>query len=222
MRGEHLVVEIEVTEVVRGDRAELVEHCARLSRLFGERLAVIHEQVGQDVASVESNGAHPRQVVESDLVDRNARRFDVQQTRDQPLHSDGDVAEADGAVTVVAQGPRDDADRIREVDDPDVVGSELPRARRDLEDDRDRSQGFRQAAGAGGLLSDAAARKRHGLVGEACGLPSDAQLHEHERRAVERTVEVVCDEELAAVAGGVEHPPRESADYLAAFGVGIL
>ena len=39
--GEHLVVEVEVTQVVRGDRAELVEHRARLGRLLRELVSVL-------------------------------------------------------------------------------------------------------------------------------------------------------------------------------------
>ena len=69
---------------------------------------------------------HPRQVVQPDLVDEHALRLDAEQARDRALEPDRDVAEADGAVTRIEQRPRDDPDRVREVDDP---GVRRPRAR---------------------------------------------------------------------------------------------
>ena len=101
-------------------------------------------------------------------------------------------------MTGVEQRPRDDPDRVREVDDPCVGRGALADALRDLEHDRDRAQRLGEAPGAGRLLADAAAGERHGLVGEARRLAADANLDEHEIGAVDRAVELAGDDELAA------------------------
>ena len=56
----------------------------------------------------------------------------------------------------------------------------------DVEHDRDRAQRLGQAAGAGGLLADAAALQRQRLVLIAGRLPADAQLEQHGVGAVQR------------------------------------
>ena len=81
---------------------------------------------------------------------------------------------------------------------------------------------FAEPAGAGRLLADAAAGERDRLVGEAGLLAADAELDQHERRAVERPVEVVRDRELPVVAGRVQHARGETADDLAALGVDVV
>ena len=57
---------------------------------------------------------------------------------------------------------------------------ELAHALGDAEHDRHRAQRLGEAARAGGLLADAAARERDGLVAEPRRLPADADLDEHE------------------------------------------
>ena len=188
----------------------------------GELVAVVGQQVGQDVVAVEQERAHPGQVVEADLVDEDALGLDAEQLRGEALEPDRDVAEPDRAVPGVEQAARDDPDRVREVDDPGVVGGELAHAGGDLEHDRDRAQRLAEPAGAGRLLADAAAGERDRLVGEPGLLPADAELDQDERGAVERAVEVVRDGELAVVAGRVEHPRGEPADDLAALGVDVV
>ena len=59
-------------------------------------------------------------MVEAHLVDDDALRRDAEQRRETALEPDRDVAEADGAMPCVEQRARDDADRVREVDDPRV------------------------------------------------------------------------------------------------------
>ena len=90
----------------------------------------------------------------------------------------------------VEQRARDDADRVREVDDPGASAPELANAVGDLEHDRHRAQRLGEPAGARRLLADAAAGERHRLVGEPRLLAADADLDEHEVGAVERAVEV--------------------------------
>ena len=100
--GEHAVVLVEVAEVVRGNRAELLEHRAWLSRLLGELVAVVGEELGQHVASVDLHSTYPGQMVQPDLVDEHSRGRDVEQPRDQPLHADRDVAEPHRAMPRIA------------------------------------------------------------------------------------------------------------------------
>ena len=60
----------------------------------------------------------------------------------------------------------------------------------DVEDDRNGPQRLRQTARTGGLLADAAALERPGLVLAARGLPTDAQLEQDRVRALDARVEV--------------------------------
>ena len=145
LRGEHLVVEVEVAEVVRRDRRRAVEQRARQVDVAGELVAVVGQQVGQHVVAVEPERAHPGQVVEADLVDQDPLGLDAEQLRGGALEPDRDVAEPDGAVAGVEQAARDDPDRVREVDDPGVVGGQLAHAGGDLEHDRNGAQRLRRA-----------------------------------------------------------------------------
>ena len=86
------------------------------------------EQLGEHVAPVDPRSAHPGQVVEPDLVDHDLLGLDAEQLREVPLEADRHVAEPDRPVALVEQRPRDDADGVREVDDPGAVGGALARA----------------------------------------------------------------------------------------------
>src|SRR5205085_2243382 len=116
--GEHLVVGVEVVQVVRPDDAELLAQPPRQLGPGRDLLAVLGEEIGQDVVAVDDHGPHPRQVVEADVVDEHAAGLDAEQPGEVALEPDRDVAEPDGAVARVEQGARDDPDRVREVDDP--------------------------------------------------------------------------------------------------------
>ena len=128
-------------------------------------------------------------MVEPDLVDDDSRRLDAEPGGPAALEADRHVAEPDRAVAVVEERTRDDPDRVREVDDPGVGQAADPF--RDLEHDRHRAQRLREAAGAGRLLADAAARERQRLVGEPGLLSADADLHQHVVRVLDGPVEVV-------------------------------
>ena len=161
-------------------------------------------------------------MVETDLVDDDVAGLDAEMLRERALEADRDVAEADRAVAGVEQRPCHDSDRVREVDDPRVRGGELPHALRDLEHDRHRTQRLPKAAGAGGLLADAAARERDGLVREARGLAADPDLEEDEVGAVEGAVELAGHDQLAFEALPLEHPLSEAADDLAPLRVDVV
>ena len=113
---------------------------------------------------VDANRAHPRQVIEADLVDEHPPGLDPQHARELPLEADRDVAEPDRAVAGVEQRARDDADRVREVDDPRVGRRASGDLLSDVEHHRHRAHRLGEAARAGRLLPDAATGKRHRLV----------------------------------------------------------
>ena len=149
-------------------------------------------------------------------------RLDAEHAGGRALEPDRDVAEPDGAVARIEQRPRDDPDRVREVDDPGAVGRELARPVGDREHDGNRAQRLGEAARAGRLLADAAARERHRLVGEPRLLAADADLDEHEVGSVERSVEIVRQRQSAREPVPLEHPSGEPADDLEPLGVDVL
>ena len=196
--GEHGVVRVEVAEVVGRNRPELLEQLPRQRHLGRELVAVLGEQRREHVGAGDANGSDPREVVEADLIDLDVLRGDAEQRRQATLEPDRDVAETDRAMTRVEHGPRDDPDRVREVDDPRAGGRALAHSLGDVEYDRDCAQRLGEPACARGLLPDAAAEVRNRLVRETRRLPADADLDEHEVGAVDGAVEVVRDEQLAA------------------------
>ena len=113
-------------------------------------------------------------MIQPDLIDLDAARVDAEHPREAPLEADRDVAETDRLVPVIEQRPCDDADRIREVDDPGVVRRTFSHAVGDPEHDRNGAQGLAETTGAGRFLPDAAAGKWHGLIREASLLAADA------------------------------------------------
>src|SRR5262249_60674080 len=108
-------------------------------------------------------------MVESDVVEDDTVGVDAVPVADRVLHAAGDVAQADGAVPGVEQGPGDDPDRVGEVDDPRAGGT-LGDAVGDVQGDGYGAQRLGQAARPGGLLADAATAQRDRLVGVPVGL----------------------------------------------------
>ncbi len=180
------------------------------------------EHVAQHVPAVQPDGADPGEVVESDLVDQHPLRCDLEVGGDLPLEVDGDIAETDGPVAIVQQRPRDDPDRVGEIDDPGPVGGDLPSAPRDLEHNRDGSHRLRQSAGAGRLLSDAAAERGGLLVMQAGGLAADADLEQDRVSTVERAVQAAGQLERAVVPLPLQHPLRHRADDVKPVGVDVV
>ena len=170
------------------------------------------EQRGQDVPSVEQHAPHPGEVIQTDLVDEDALRLDPEHVCEVALEADRDVAQADRTMSRVEQRASDDADRIREVDDPRVAARQLADAVGDLQHDGNGSHRLREAARPGRLLADAAASERDRLVAEPRRLPADADLNEHEVRVLDGAVEVRRERQLPAPAGPVEHARSEPAD----------
>ncbi len=161
-------------------------------------------------------------MVEPDLVDLDPVWLHAEHAGDRALEADRDVAQADGTVAGVEQRARDDAHRIREVDDPRARRRTLGDALGQLEHHGNRAHRLREAAGPGRLLADAAAAQRHRLVAQPRLLAADADLEEHEGRSVERAIEVAGPHERPGVVLLREHPLREPADDLEPLGVDVV
>ena len=158
--------------------------------MLGDLVAVRRDQARQPVLAVHQHGPLPGQVVQADVVQGDPGRVDAEQPGELPLEADGHVAQADRAVPGVQQGPGDDADRVGEVDDPGAGLGPAPGPLGDVQHDRHGAQRLGQAAGAGGLLADAAALQRPGLVPLPGRLAADPQLEQHRAGAVQALVQV--------------------------------
>ena len=160
--GEHLVVGVEVAQVVRGDRAELVEQpprqpaASRRARRRGRRAARGARR------AVEPHRAHPGEVVEADVIDDDAARarrravgaiarWKPMATLHRPIarwpsSSSARVTIPTGLVKSTIQAPGAASSRTR---------SAMSRTTGTVR------SALREAAGAGRLLADAAAGERH-------------------------------------------------------------
>ena len=187
----------------------------------GDLLAVRREQRRQPVGAVDDGGALPRQVVQPDVVERDGLWRHIEQAGERALIADRHVAQADGAVPGVQQGPGDDADRVGEVDDPGVGRRARPHPLGDVQHDRHRPQRLGESAGPGRLLADAAALQRPGLVAVPGGLTADSKLQKHGARPVDGGVEVgrPGDDRRVPVAG--HDPGGERADDRQPLGVRV-
>lgn len=214
MPNHDLVVGVEVAQVVRGDDAEPVHEPARHVEVVRDGVAVLGQQLRQHVLAVRAAQAHaqlPGEVVEPDVVQVDLGGVHIQQPGELALEADRHVAQADRLVPGLEQGPGDDADRIGEVDDPGVrVGAAHPLG--DVQHDGHGPQRLGEAAGAGGLLADAAALQRPGLVLVPRGLSADAQLEEDGVGAGHARVQVGGGGDLPGVVLLGEDPPGQAAD----------
>ncbi len=180
----HLVVGVVVAQVVGGDDAEAVQQGAGQAHVVGDGVAVPGQQLGEDVRALGAAEADPRlpgEVVQAHVVQVDVLGVGAEQRRELALEADRHVAQAHRPVAGLEQGAGDDADGVGEVDDPRArIGAADPFG--DVQDHRDRAQGLRQAARAGGLLADAAALQRPGLVLLAGRLAADAGAGAARRR----------------------------------------
>ena len=122
----------------------------------------------------------------------------------------------------VEQRPRDDADGVREVDDPRVRRGERPNSLCDLEDDRHGPHRLREAASPGRLLPDATASERRRLVAQSRLLTADADLDQHVVGTLHGCVEVAGHLEPALESLTREHSSRHAPDDLAPVGIHVL
>ena len=125
-------------------------------------------------------------------------------------------------MAAVEQRAGDDADGVREVDDPGVRRSDRAHALGDLEHDRHGAHRLRKAARTGRLLTDAPARERRRLVAESRVLAADPNLDQDEVGGLDGGVEVSGHVEPALESLSREHPSRHAADHVAPGGVDVL
>ena len=190
--------------------------------MSGDLVAVLAQQRREHVLAVDGHRPDPCQVIQPRVAEVHRFGCDTKPAGEQPLEADCDVAEPDGAVTMVEERAGHDADRVREVDDPRVVRAQPPHAVCDVKDDRHRAQRFREPAGSGRLLADAPTAQRDRLVGVPRGLSTDPDLEEHRGRAVDGGVEVTRQREPAVKAVRLRDPLRRTANHLEPLGVDVL
>src|SRR5947209_11248805 len=141
---------------------------------------------------------------------------------DSALELDGDVAQPDRLVPGIEERPGNDADRVREVDDPSAVGSELTGTLRHLQHHGHRPHRLGEPAGAGRLLADTATRRRDRLVAQARRLAPDAELDDDRRRCVERAVELAGEAEGAGEALALQNPCGQTAHDLESLRIDVV
>jgi hypothetical protein len=74
------------------------------------------------ILPVDQDPSGPAQVIEPDVIKTYISRLNTEQTGSRPLITNSDVAEPNGPVTMIKQGTRDYADRIREIQNPGILG----------------------------------------------------------------------------------------------------
>ena len=160
-------------------------------------------------------------MVQADVLELDLLRLDPEARREPALEPDRHVAQPDRPVALVEERLGDDPDRVREVDDPRVVGGTPPDPLREVQHDRHRPERLGEAARARRLLADRAELRRERLVDQPSRLPTDAKLDEHEAGAVDRRVGVAGEGQPPAPAQPIEHPAGQPADDLEALGVDV-
>ena len=148
--------------------------------------------------------------------------LDAEPRGEEPLEADRHVAQPDGTVAVVEQRAGDDADGVREVDDPRIVARTSPDLVSDLEHDRHRAQRLGEPSGSCRLLADAAAPQGHRLVELAGRLSAHPQLDEDEVGSVERTGQIVGDRQTSWPPMTGEDPGADPGDRFQPFAVGVV
>ena len=155
------------------------------------------------------------------MTQAHLRGVDVEPAREQQLKSDRHIAEAHRAVTVVEQRAGDDSDRVGEIDDPGIRRGAAAHFVGDVEYDRNRAQRLGEASCTCGLLADATAPQRNGLIEVASGLTTDSQLQEHEVGAIESLAEIRRSGQGSLPSMAAGDPPTHSGDRIEAHRVGI-
>ena len=103
--ADHLVVGVEVAQVVGRHDAELAEQARGQPELRGQLGGVVGQQLGQHVPPVDPDGALPREVVQPDVVEADRVRGDAEHPGEPPLEADGDVAQPDRPVPLLPATP---------------------------------------------------------------------------------------------------------------------
>ena len=206
--GDNVGRPVVVAQVVRGQRSERPDELER----HADHLGALVEHLGQPVDAVDPDRPLPGQMVQADVVELDALGFDAEGLGEVALEADRHVAQADRTVALVEQRLGDDADRVREVDDPGARRRAPIRRRRELEDDRDGPESLGEPACPRRLLAHQAEPAGDRLVPKSSGLTADPQLDEDEVGAVERRIPVQGLGESTAPALAGEHPTGHAGD----------
>ena len=180
---ENLVGRVVVAQVVGGDRPQRPHDLEREVPAVRDELVA---RVEQRRAGGPRRRRAPRRIHDRWLSPTwsSTTRSGVTPNRrgEAALEPDRDVAQAQRAMPRVEQRLGHDPHRVREVEDPGVGRAASRGLLGDLEDERDRPQRLREAAGTRRLLADRAEPVGERLVDEPRRLAADPQLDQRERR----------------------------------------
>ena len=182
---------------------------------------MLGEQRGKYVATVNLDASDPREVVEPGVIKVHFTRSDSEPAREQALETDRHVAQPHRPVALLNQGAGDNPDRVREVDDPRILRRALAHGLSDVEHDGHRAHRLSEATSTSGLLANAITRQRKRLVARASGLTTNAQLEQHSRRTVDRSVAVSRQSQASRSAALVQDALRETTHDVESLGVRI-
>ena len=161
-------------------------------------------------------------MVQAGVAEPDLGGLDAEPRGEEPFEADRHVAQPDGTVAVVEQRAGDDADGVREVDDPRIVARTPPDLVGDLEHDRHGAQGLGEPSGSCRLLADAAAPQGDRLVELAGRLSAHPQLDEDEVGPVERTGQIVGDRQASWPPLTGEDPGADPGDRVQPLAVWVV
>ena len=216
------VVLVVVAQVIRGHGAEVVDDPPRQLDVRGDLVAVRAQQRRQHVLTVDAHRPDPCEVIQPGMTELHGFGCDAEPLREEPLKADCDVAEPDRAMAVVEERAGHDAHGFVKSMIHASSAAMPAHAFGDVEDDRHRAQRLGESTRSGRLLADASAAERDGLVRVARRLPTDADLQEHGRRAVDRRIEIARQRQPAVKAVRLRDALRCAADHLEPSRVGVL
>ena len=98
---DHFPLGVEVAQVVRRDRPQVLDQRARQTDLVRERVSVSADHFIEHVAPVDPHRPDPGEVVQANLVDQHPLGWDAEVSGDLALKVDRDVAKANRAMARV-------------------------------------------------------------------------------------------------------------------------
>ena len=146
------------------------------------------------------------------MIKRYPARLDAEQVPSSSLIADRNIAQPDRPVTVIQEGARDDAHRIREIDDPGVIGGEPGDPLGDLQDHRHGTECLRQPPSTGRLLADTATLQRQAFIDRARRLATNPQLEQNHCGICHRPIKISCERDVPGIAVSGENALRDPGD----------
>ena len=100
---DHLVVRVEVAQVVRRHDAQPSHQIGRQLDVLRDVVGVLGQQLGKHINAVEEHLAFPGEVIEPDVLKRDPVRRDTEIRSEPALETNRDIAQSQGAVALLEQ-----------------------------------------------------------------------------------------------------------------------